>query len=229
MVRKKILVVEDDEDIRNLIVFNLGLENLYDILQAGTGEEAVGIIQRQMPDLVILDIMLPGIDGFEVCRIIKGNIATKRIPVVMLTARSDDSDVVKGYELGVEDYLRKPFSSMKILLARVSNILKRTSPEDNRIKLGDLELDSQSYSVVAAGERVELSFSEFKILQLLVENPGIAYSREEIMSVVKAGKNAPEPKTMRTIDVQVLALRKKLGKCSRYIQTVRSAGYMIQI
>jgi len=229
MVRKKILVVEDDDDIRNLIVFNLALENLYDILQVGTGEEAVYIVQNQMPDLVILDIMLPGIDGFDVCRIIKENIATKRIPVVMLTARSDDSDVVRGFELGVEDYLRKPFSSMKILLARVSNILKRTSPDDNRIKFAELELDSQNYSVIAAGDRVELSFSEFKILQLFVENPGVAYSREEIMSVVKAGKNTPEPKTMRTIDVQVLALRKKLGKCGRYIRTVRSAGYMIQV
>ncbi|MBO7094145.1 MAG: response regulator transcription factor, partial [Spirochaetia bacterium] len=185
----------------------------------------------------ILDVMLPGIDGFEVCRQLKANSTTHKIPIVMLTARSDDNDVVKGFELGVEDYLRKPFSSMKILLARVSNILQRHDTDAPIITLGEIELNPLNYSVTVAGEAVDLSYSEFKILQLLMENPGITYTRETIMTVVKAGKNMPETddtakkkaSALRSIDVQVLSLRKKLGECGRYIQTVRSAGYMIKI
>jgi len=228
-LKKKILVIEDDEDIRNLIIFNLDLTGEYDVLQSDNGEDGLVLAQKHIPALVILDVMLPGIDGFEVCRTLKENIATRRIPVVMLTARSDDNDVVKGYELGVEDYLRKPFSSMKILLARVSNILQKHDTEAPKITLGELELNPLNYSVTAKGEAVDLSYSEFKILQLLMENPGVAYTRENIMSVIKPGKSIPENKALRSIDVQVLSLRKKLGKCGKYIQTVRSAGYMIQI
>ncbi len=228
-LKKKILVIEDDEDIRNLIIFNLEMAEEYEVLQSDNGEDGLALAQKHIPALVILDVMLPGIDGFEVCRTLKANIATRRIPVVMLTARSDDNDVIKGYELGVEDYLRKPFSSMKILLARVSNILQKHDTEAPKITLGELELNPLNYSVTAKGEAVDLSYSEFKILQLLMENPGVAYTRENIMSVIKPGKSIPENKALRSIDVQVLSLRKKLGKCGKYIQTVRSAGYMIQI
>ena len=222
-------MIEDDEDIRNLILFNLEMTDEYELLSADNGEEGLVLAQKNIPALVILDIMLPGIDGFEVCRQLKENSTTRRIPVVMLTARSDDNDVVKGFELGVEDYLRKPFSSMKILLARVSNILQRNDTEAPKITLGELELNPLNYSVTVSGEQVDLSYSEFKILQLLMENPGVAYTREAIMTVIKAGKSIPVNKALRSIDVQVLSLRKKLGKCGRYIQTVRSAGYMLQI
>lgn len=228
-IKKKILVIEDDEDIRNLILFNLEMTDEYELLSSDNGEEGLLLAQKNIPALVILDIMLPGIDGFEVCRQLKENSTTRRIPVVMLTARSDDNDVVKGFELGVEDYLRKPFSSMKILLARVSNILQRNDTEAPKITLGELELNPLNYSVTASGEAVDLSYSEFKILQLLMENPGVAYPREAIMTVIKAGKSIPVNKALRSIDVQVLSLRKKLGKCGKYIQTVRGAGYMIQI
>ena len=230
-IKKKILVVEDDEDIRNLIIFNLELTGEYEVLQSETGEGGIEIAQKHIPALVILDVMLPGIDGFEVCRQLKASSTTRKIPVVMLTARSDDNDVVRGFELGVEDYLRKPFSSMKILLARVSNILQRHAAEVPKITLGNLELNPLNYSVTASGEAVELSYSEFRILQLLMENPGVAYTREAIMAVIKAGKSVSEKKAtaLRSIDVQVLSLRKKLGKCGKYIQTVRGAGYMLQI
>ena len=228
-IKKKILVIEDDEDIRNLILFNLEMTGEYELLSSDNGEEGLLLAQKNIPALVILDVMLPGIDGFEVCRQLKENSTTRRIPVVMLTARSDDNDVVKGFELGVEDYLRKPFSSMKILLARVSNILQRNDTEAPKITLGELELNPLNYSVTVSGEAVDLSYSEFKILQLLMENPGVAYTREAIMTVIKAGKSIPVNKALRSIDVQVLSLRKKLGKCGKYIQTVRSAGYMIQI
>ena len=229
-IKKKILVVEDDEDIRNLILFNLELTGEYELLHSETGEEALLIAQKHIPSLVILDVMLPGIDGFEVCRQLKENSTTRKIPVVMLTARSDDNDVVKGFELGVEDYLRKPFSSMKILLARVNNILMRHDAESPKLSVGELEINPFNYSVIAAGVSVDLSYSEFKILKLLMENPGVAYTREAIMTVVKAGKGVPDKKAsaLRSIDVQVLSLRKKLGKCGKYIQTVRSAGYMFQ-
>lgn len=234
-LKKKILVVEDDEDIRNLVLFNLEMTEEYEVLSTDNGEEALELAQKHIPSLVILDVMLPGIDGFEVCRVLKANSTTRKIPVVMLTARSDDNDVVKGFELGVEDYLRKPFSSMKILLARVSNILQRHENDATKITLGQIELNPLNYSVTVAGEAVDLSYSEFKILQLLMENPGVAYTREAIMSVIKAGKSMPETedgakkKALRSIDVQVLSLRKKLGDCGKYIQTVRSAGYMMQI
>ena len=234
-LKKKILVVEDDEDIRNLVLFNLEMTGEYEVLSTDNGEEALELAQKHIPSLVILDVMLPGIDGFEVCRVLKSNSTTRKIPVVMLTARSDDNDVVKGFELGVEDYLRKPFSSMKILLARVSNILQRHENDATKITLGQIELNPLNYSVTVAGEAVDLSYSEFKILQLLMENPGVAYTREAIMAVIKAGKSVPETedgakkKALRSIDVQVLSLRKKLGDCGKYIQTVRSAGYMMQI
>jgi len=234
-LKKKILVVEDDEDIRNLVLFNLEMTGEYEVLSTDNGEEALELAQKHIPSLVILDVMLPGIDGFEVCRVLKANSTTRKIPVVMLTARSDDNDVVKGFELGVEDYLRKPFSSMKILLARVSNILQRHENDATKITLGQIELNPLNYSVTVAGEAVDLSYSEFKILQLLMENPGVAYTREAIMTVIKAGKSMPETedgakkKALRSIDVQVLSLRKKLGDCGKYIQTVRSAGYMMQI
>ena len=234
-LKKKILVVEDDEDIRNLVLFNLEMTEEYEVLSTDNGEEALELAQKHIPSLVILDVMLPGIDGFEVCRVLKANSTTRKIPVVMLTARSDDNDVVKGFELGVEDYLRKPFSSMKILLARVSNILQRHENDATKITLGQIELNPLNYSVTVAGEAVDLSYSEFKILQLLMENPGVAYTREAIMTVIKAGKSMPETedgakkKALRSIDVQVLSLRKKLGDCGKYIQTVRSAGYMMQI
>ena len=235
-IKKKILVVEDDEDIRNLVLFNLEMTGEYELLSSDNGEDALVLAQKHIPALVILDVMLPGIDGFEVCRQLKSNSTTRKIPIVMLTARSDDNDVVKGFELGVEDYLRKPFSSMKILLARVSNILQRHDIESPKITLGELELNPLNYSVIAAGVAVDLSYSEFKILQLLMENPGVAYTREAIRTVIKAGKNSPEyedaakkkASALRSIDVQVLSLRKKLGKCGKYIQTVRSAGYKIQ-
>lgn len=235
-IKKKILVVEDDEDIRNLVLFNLEMTGEYELLSSDNGEDALVLAQKHIPALVILDVMLPGIDGFEVCRQLKSNSTTRKIPIVMLTARSDDNDVVKGFELGVEDYLRKPFSSMKILLARVSNILQRHDIESPKITLGELELNPLNFSVIAAGVAVDLSYSEFKILQLLMENPGVAYTREAIMTVIKAGKNSPEyedvakkkASALRSIDVQVLSLRKKLGKCGKYIQTVRSAGYKIQ-
>ena len=235
-IKKKILVVEDDEDIRNLVLFNLEMTGEYELLSSDNGEDALVLAQKHIPALVILDVMLPGIDGFEVCRQLKSNSTTRKIPIVILTARSDDNDVVKGFELGVEDYLRKPFSSMKILLARVSNILQRHDIESPKITLGELELNPLNFSVIAAGVAVDLSYSEFKILQLLMENPGVAYTREAIMTVIKAGKNSPEyedaakkkASALRSIDVQVLSLRKKLGKCGKYIQTVRSAGYKIQ-
>lgn len=233
--KKKILVIEDDEDIRNLILFNLSLDEEFELLDTDNGEEGLVIAEKNIPDLIILDIMLPGIDGFEVCRILKENISTRRIPVIMLTARADDEDVIRGYELGVEDYLRKPFNSMKILSARIHNVLQRRA-ENSKIKIGSLEIDPLSFSVTADGIPAELSYSEFKILQLLAENRGVAFSREAIMANVKAGKGngeghedkAGKKNTLRSVDVQVLSLRKKLGSCGHLIGTVRGAGYIIK-
>lgn len=233
--KKKILVIEDDEDIRNLILFNLSLDEGFELLDTDNGEEGLLIAEKNIPDLIILDIMLPGIDGFEVCRILKENISTRRIPVIMLTARADDEDVIRGYELGVEDYLRKPFNSMKILSARIHNVLQRRA-ENSKITIGSLEIDPLSFSVTADGIPAELSYSEFKILQLLAENRGVAFSREAIMANVKAGKGSGESQeeksgkknTLRSVDVQVLSLRKKLGSCGHLIGTVRGAGYIIK-
>ena len=226
--KNKLLVIEDEDDIRELIAFNLEMSD-FEVLKAKDGEEGMKLAKKHLPDTIILDIMLPGIDGFEVCRKLKGDFSTKDIPIIMLTARSDDSDVVTGLELGADDYVTKPFSP-RILIARVHAAVRRKTdiieqPTLNQVKIHDILIDLPRHAVYVAGEDVNLSATEFAILKFLVTNPGWVFSRSKIIDAVKGGNY---PVTPRSVDVQILGIRKKLGHQGRFIETVRGVGYRIQ-
>jgi len=221
---KKILVVEDDEDIMELISFNLKQEG-YSVVKAATGENAVKQAHSASPDLILLDVMLPEIDGLEVCRRLKGDTKTKQLPVIMVTAKGEESDVVSGLELGAEDYVVKPFRP-KELVARVRAVLRRKSqaadqaPE--KIKIDELQIDLKRREVLVKGKTVELTYTEFQILYFLVQKPGWVFSRYQIVDAVRG---SDYPVTDRSVDVQIVGLRKKLGKAGDRIETVRGVGY----
>lgn len=227
----KILVVEDEADIRELIAFNFEISSQNtEVFKAKDGEEAIVIAKREHPDIIILDVMLPEMDGFEVCRNLKQNRSTREIPIIMLTARSDDSDVVKGLEIGADDYITKPFSP-KILIARVQAAIRRKNGENadaipqGKFRIHDITMDIPRHEVYVKGEYVNLSATEFAILKYLASNPGWVFSRNQIIDAVKGGSN---PVTPRSVDVQILGLRKKLGSQGRFVETIRGVGYRLQ-
>jgi two-component system phosphate regulon response regulator PhoB len=226
----KILVVDDEEDILDLVEYNLK-QNNYKVTCVATGEDALEAARSIKPDLILLDLMLPGVDGFEVCRILKKDPDTQEIPVVMLTAKGEDIDVVTGLELGADDYITKPFSP-HVLIARVRAALRKKSsaiPErsssDKILKIHDLLIDSRKHTVTLDDQVIDLTYSEFRLLFLLAERPGWVFSRYQI---VDALRGEDYPVTERSVDVQVVGLRKKLGKAGKYIQTVRGVGYRIK-
>lgn len=228
MAREVICVVEDDRDIAELVSFNLTREG-YQISVISSGEEAIKTISNVFPDLVILDLMLPGVDGLEVCRRLKQDEKTREIPIVMLTAKSEDSDIVAGLELGADDYITKPFSP-RILTARIRAVLRRQKFRDDevtsqKIQIREIEIDIPRHEVRCAGRAVILSATEFGILQLLAGNPGWVFSRRKIIASVKGDDY---PVTDRAVDVQILGLRKKLGDCGDDIETIRGYGYRIK-
>lgn len=228
MAKNRILVVDDEKDILELISFNLEKEG-YGVVLAETGEEALKAAHSSSPDLVILDLMLPSIDGLEVCRRLKQNEETRKIPVLMLTAKSEDSDIISGLELGADDYITKPFSP-KVLIARVRAVLRRAAegtrpaPEP-KLSLHGITIDSVRHEVTIEGTVVNLSVSEFAILNHLARNPGWVFSRNQIITAVKGDDY---PVTERSVDVQILGLRKKLGPHGANIETVRGIGYRMR-
>jgi len=223
---QKILIVEDDDDIRELVAFNLEMSG-YSVIKLDKGEEVVQTSLNQYPDLILLDVMLPGIDGFEVCRAIKSNQNLKNIPVLMLTARTDDEDIINGLETGADDYITKPFRP-KILLAKVKTALRRTTATKGEsvmqgiLEIHGISIDHKRFEVKLEGVEVHLSVTEFSILEFLSRNPGFVYSRNQIIDSVKGNGYAV---TERSVDVQILGIRKKLGDYGRYIETVRGIGY----
>jgi len=221
MSKENILVVDDEEDIVELIRYNLASEG-YDVVCTGTGEEAVRLAKSKQPDLVILDLMLPGISGIDVAKKLRADQKTRHIPIIMLTARSEESDIIKGLELA-DDYITKPFSP-KILSARIGAVFRRKSEdsENEMIYRGDITIYPGRRRVEVCGESIELSFSEFQILVVLSNRPGWVFTRSHIVDEVR-GDNYPV--TERSVDVQIVGLRKKLGSCGHYIETVRSVGY----
>ncbi|MFP4429684.1 MAG: response regulator [Spirochaetota bacterium] len=229
MARESVLVVDDEEDILELIQYNLEKEG-YTVKTVKTGEECLAIVGKLAPDIVVLDLMLPGLDGLEVCKRLKRSDVTRSIPVLMLTAKSEDSDIVSGLELGADDYITKPFSP-KVLIARVRAVLRRAgelgaeNPKEAKIRIHDIVIDVSRHEVSCDGEIVPLSATEFGILEFLARNPGWVFSRNKIIDTVK-GKDYPV--TERSVDVQILGLRKKLGTRGRFIQTVRGVGYRLQ-
>ncbi len=221
-----VLVIEDEEDILALIHFNLVKSGLH-VECALTGEEGYKKARDYKPDLILLDLMLPGMDGLEVCNRLRQAPETKDCPIIMLTAKSEEHDIVKGLGLGADDYITKPFSP-QVLLARVRAVMRRHTQPDNQpdhgspIEIHDLYIHPGRNKVVAAGEAVELTFTEFKILSLLATRPGWVFNRTQIIDAVHSEGYAV---TDRAVDVQIVGLRKKLGSCGEYIETVRGIGY----
>lgn len=220
-----IVVVEDDPDIRDLILHHL-TTNSYRAREAGTGEEAWKIITVSPPDLVLLDLMLPGMSGLEVCRLMKRNAETENCAILMLTALGSEEDIVRGLDMGADDYLVKPFSP-KVLLARIAALLRRRRPPSDQadgktLVLGDLKLSVPRREVFIAGESVKLTYTEFQILEFLVRRAGWVFTRGQIIDRIR-GRDYPV--TERSIDFQIVGLRKKLGPMHSWLKTVRGVGY----
>ncbi|MCP4451061.1 MAG: response regulator transcription factor [Planctomycetes bacterium] len=223
MARMRVLIVDDEEDIRELVELYLGRDG-YDILTCETGEQALEIVRMQSPDLMVLDLMLPGISGLEVCKKLKASRKTESMPIVMLTAKGEDTDVVTGLELGADDYVTKPFSG-KVLAARVRRILKRADTDDQEmpvIEIDNLIIDPARRDVRFKGQSIKLTFTEFNILWTLARRPGIVFTRYKIVDAIRGTDYLV---TDRAVDVQIVSLRKKLKECGDTIETVRGVGY----
>jgi two-component system alkaline phosphatase synthesis response regulator PhoP len=224
MPKERILVVDDEEDILELVRFHLAREG-YQLTLATTGEEALKKAKLETFSLIVLDLMLPGLDGLEVAKALKAEARTKGVPIVMLTAKGEDADVVSGLEIGAEDYITKPFSP-RVLTARVKAVLRRRSKagQDDTavIMIHDLEIDPRRRTVLAAGQPVDLTYTEFQLLTVLARRPGWVFTRSQIVDAVRG---SDYPVTDRSVDVQVVGLRKKLDAHGHYIETVRGVGY----
>jgi two-component system, OmpR family, alkaline phosphatase synthesis response regulator PhoP len=224
MGKEYILVVDDEEDIQELIRYNLAKEG-YSVRCVGSGEEALESLTKELPGLIILDLMLPGLDGLDVCKALKGDSRLRAIPVIMLSARGEEADVVSGLELGAEDYVTKPFSP-RVLSARIKNVLKRGRSREVEtatvINIAGLSINPIRREVTIDGSPVELTFTEFSVLAFLARQPGWVFTRYQIVDAVRGGDY---PVTERSVDVQIVGLRKKLGPYGKYIETVRGVGY----
>jgi len=224
MAKEKILVVDDEEDIIELLRFNLSREG-YQVSSAASGEDALTLVRSEIPNLLLLDLMLPGIDGLEVARRLKNNSNTMKIPIVMLTAKGEEPDIVTGLELGADDYVTKPFSP-RVLVARVKAVLRRKVmdlPEETAsFQVHDLVIHPGRHEVLVDGKHVDLTFTEFAVLNHLARRPGWVFTRYQIVDAVRG---TDYPVTDRSVDVQIVGLRKKLGPAGKYIETVRGVGY----
>jgi two-component system phosphate regulon response regulator PhoB len=224
MKRYKILAVDDEKDILELVRYNLEKQG-FDVKCADTAEKGIEIARKDRPDMILLDIMLPGMDGFEACKILKNDMMTSKIPIIMLTAKGDEVDVVTGLELGADDYITKPFST-HVLIARIKSALRRKDKvafnDRSIIKIKELEIDPIRHMVTAKGKQLDLTFTEFKVLQFLAGHPGWVFTRYQIIDAIRGGDYAV---TERSVDVQVTGLRKKMGRYGKYVETVRGVGY----
>lgn len=230
MAKEKILLVEDAEDILELVRYNLAKEG-FQVHCAMSGEEALNAVRQSTFDLILLDLMLPGVDGLEVCRRLRRDAATAQIPVIMLTAKSEETDVVVGLELGADDYMTKPFSP-RVLIARIRAALRRkqqassAAAQADMFTLGDLRIDRSRHEVSVKGELVRLTATEFGILLCLTKRPSWVFSRYQI---VEAVRGEDWNVTDRAVDVQIVGLRKKLGSLGSCIETVRGVGYRFKM
>jgi phosphate regulon transcriptional regulator PhoB len=224
----KILIVEDEPDIRKLVQYNL-VQERYKVLEAEDGEQALKIVQRDKPNLVILDLMLPGLSGIEICKLLREKPDTAKLPILMLTAKAGEADRVVGLEMGADDYLAKPFSPRE-LVARVRAILRRAngaapseiSPAYDK---GGLKIDFTTYEVFARGKTIKLTLKEFELLKFLVQNPNRVLSRDQLLDRVWGGDTFVTP---RTVDVHIRRLRKAIEKDDsnpKWILTLRGVGY----
>jgi two-component system alkaline phosphatase synthesis response regulator PhoP len=225
---KTVLIVDDEKDIRDLLAYNLSKEG-FAILTAADGNEAISVLAEHPVALIVLDIMMPGLDGFEVCKRIRANEAIKNLPVIFLTARSAEVDQIVGLELGADDYIQKPVSP-RVLVARVKSILRRTNertpklevPEIDQVTIEDLEIDRGSYRVKLGGKEVFFPRKEFELLYYLATHPGRVFSRDTLLNQIW-GEGAYVVE--RTVDVHIFKVREKLGRMGERIETVKGVGY----
>ncbi|MCD6427201.1 MAG: response regulator transcription factor [Caldisericaceae bacterium] len=221
---KKILIVEDDENIRELLKIYFGKEG-FEVVEAEDGEQALDAFARENPHLIILDLMIPVIDGITVAKEIRKK---SNVPILMLTAKAEEEDRIKGLEIGADDYVTKPFSPKELVL-RVNNIIKRTYPEEQILKFKDLEIHPKEMKVFQNGKEVPFTAKEFKIIFAMVKKPGVVFSRENIMDEIYTEYD--DVVFDRTIDVYIKNIRKKLGdnpKNPKYIESVYGAGYRLK-
>ena len=230
MSKPWVLVVEDEADIRELVSYNLTKAG-YRVTDVVTGEEGLAAVEIDPPDLVILDLMLPGMDGLTVCQRLKKNPKTGSIPIVMLTAKGEESDIVRGLNLGADDYITKPFSP-RVMIARVQAVFRRAcagvGEEADREQAGrtiairNLVIRPRRHEVLVDEQSIELTATEYRVLVFLAKSPGWVYTRKQILDGVHGTNYAI---TDRAVDVQIVGLRKKLGPAGTYIETVRGVGY----
>ena len=227
MARTRILVVEDELGILDLVQYNLSKAQ-YDVVGVASGEEALAQVRTTPPDLVVLDLMLPGVDGLEVCKALKRDTHTAAISIVILTARGEEADIVAGLELGADDYLTKPFSP-RVLLARIRAVLRRHHTEpvaaDAMITHHGLVLHPGRHEVLVEGQPVPLTLTEFRVLHLLAQRPGWVFTRNQIIA---AAQGTDVSVTERAVDVHIVSLRRKLGPVGETIETIRGVGYRLQ-
>jgi len=223
MTQEKVLIVEDEPSLTEVLSYNLRREG-YDVLVAHDGREGLRRAQTSLPNLVILDLMLPGLGGLDVCRELRSSPATAQIPILMLTAKAEETDQVVGFAVGADDYVTKPFS-VKVLLQRIKVLLRRginAEPVGEVLEVGELRIDKRSHRVTLENEPVPLTPTEFRLLETLMRQPGRAFTRHDLMeSAIGDGAIVLE----RTIDVHIKSLRRKLGECGERIETVRGVGY----
>lgn len=219
-----VLVVEDEEDLRDIIIYNLEREG-YKTVGVESGEQGLELAGSLKPDLMILDLMLPDMNGMDVCRKVKQDIATQMVPIIIVSAKGEEVDIVSGLELGADDYLTKPFSP-RILLARVRAVVRRSEEPDKKdetiLQVNGLTIDTRKYQLSINASPVELTKSEFGILYFLASHRGWVYTRYQIVDAIRGDKYVV---TERAIDVQITGLRKKLGDHADLIETVRGVGY----
>ena len=225
MARVPVLIVEDDADIANLIRFHLEKEG-FSTRTANSGTAALAAVDKEAPQAILLDIMLPDLDGFDVCRRLKRGASTRDIPIIMVTSKGEESDVVVGLELGAEDYITKPFSP-KVLVARVRAVLRRHDPEPSgqtTLLAGEIVIDPARHAVKIGGRDVDLTLTQYKLLAFLASRPGFVRTRDQMVAAVR-GEDAVL--SSRAIDVHIAALRQKLGAVGDIVETVRGVGYRL--
>jgi two-component system phosphate regulon response regulator PhoB len=224
---ERILVADDEEDVLELVAYHLTRDG-YRVEGVATGEEALRKAKQEAPDLLVLDLMLPGMDGLEVCRLLKRDERSAGIPIVMLTARGEEADIVAGLELGADDYVTKPFSP-RVLVARIRAVLRRRArqvpTEGESLRVGELVIHPARREVLVQDEPVELTFTEFGILHLLARRPGWVFTRYQI---VDGARGADAMVTDRSVDVHIVSLRRKLGPVADCLETVRGVGYRLR-
>ncbi|MGB9840540.1 winged helix-turn-helix domain-containing protein [Thermovenabulum sp.] len=226
MANEKILIVDDEPNILELLKFNLE-NNGFKVIKALNGEQALELIKLEKPDLILLDVMLPGIDGYELCKILRRKTDTSEIPIILITAKNEEIDKILGLEIGADDYITKPFS-VRELIARVKAVLRRVEKKEkgeNTIRISDICIEVDKFEVTVDGRKIDLTPKEFQLLKLFAQNPGRVFSRDYLLEKIWGYDYLGDT---RTVDVHIRHLRQKLGDEQdepKYIETVRGIGY----